>query len=95
MTTYQPPKLDPKPSKDPQLGVNPKLNMATNGRQISASKKVDDISKHESKYDPKYDPKHDPKHDSKHDSKQKPEDGTKPGTNKNPGGKPMPGDEKR
>lgn len=35
-----------------------KSDISPNGWKLSASKKVDDISRHESKHDPKYDPKH-------------------------------------
>jgi hypothetical protein len=45
-------------------------------RPFSASKKVDDISKHD--LDPKHDPKRDPNLDSRHDPRQKPEHGPKP-----------------
>ena len=79
------------------MNTEPKMSsgVASNGREISASKKVDDISKHESKHDSKHDPKHVTKYDPRHDSIQKPEDGTKPGVNQNPGGKPLPGEPKR
>lgn len=58
---------DPKPNTEP----------------LSASKKVDDISRHESKHDtnPKNDPAHDPKLDPKNDPKPKPEEGIKPEPN--------------
>lgn len=52
----------------------------SNGWQFSCSKKVDDISKHESRHDPKFDPKH--------GVKPVPDNETKPGMNKQPDGKP-------
>lgn len=63
---------------------SPKLAGALTSWLISASKKVDDISKHESNYDPKKDPKNDanPKHP----------DVLNPGVNHREGGKPMAGD---
>lgn len=57
------------------------------GWQFSCSKKVDDISKHESRHDPKFDPKH--------GVKPVPENEPKPGLKKNPNEKTMPGEVKK
>ena len=57
----------------------PKTDPASSGWQFSCSKKVDDISKHESRHDPKFDPKH--------GAKPVPEHETKPGINEHPDGK--------
>lgn len=64
--------------------MNPKTDAASNGWRFSCSKKVDDISKHESRHDPKFDPKH--------GTKPIPEHETKPGMNKTPDGKSIPGE---
>ena len=59
----------------PQFFLDPDRRMRVNFREMSASKKVDDRSKHESKHesnpkqDPLLDPKLDPRHDPKHDPK--------------------------
>jgi flagellar basal body rod protein FlgC len=63
-----------------------KPNEEPSGWAFSCSKKVDDISRHESKHDPKYDPKH--------GTKPKPEGGDKPGMVQIPGSKPVPGEMK-
>ena len=88
------PELDPMVFSDPQ-SAKPALAASSdgtpNGWQISASKKVDDISKHESKHDIKHDPKQDPKHGIT----PKPEDQKTPGAPLPPGGKPTPGKVKR
>lgn len=60
-----------------------KSEAGPNAWAFSCSKKVDDISKHESKHDPKYDPNH--------GSKKSPEGGGKPEGNQDPGTKPTPG----
>lgn len=53
------------------------------GWKFSCSKKVDDISRHESKHDPK------------HGTKPTPEGPGKPGAQQNPGGMPLPGTSKK
>ena len=60
--------------KDP---LAPGAGLGASQQPFSASRKVDDLSRHESKHnaDPKQDPKKDPNHDSRHDPKKKPEDG--------------------
>jgi len=90
MTIYKTPELDPKVGKEPrptEPSLDPKPEVAPDAWQISASKKVDDISKHESRHDPRFDPKH--------GAKPKPEDGAKPGANQDKGGKPTHGDVKK
>ena len=87
MTNYQQPELDPKPMKEP-LPIQ--AEHSPNARERSASKKVDDISRHESKYDPKQDPKHDPKHPAMHDPKPDQGQGGKPVSEPPRGGKPTP-----
>ena len=44
-------------------GLERKIGYVPNFREMSASKKVDDLSRHESKHDT--DPKHDPKHNAR------------------------------
>jgi hypothetical protein len=67
------------------LGRSPKRDYVPNFRERSASKKVDDLSRHESKHDT------DPKHDPKHNLREKATDGTKPGTGQPQPGLPAPG----
>ena len=88
MSIYKKPELEP--SKEPLPAkpiLDPKPAVAPDAWEISASKKVDDISKHESN--------HDLKHDPKHGITPKPEDRNKPGAPQPQGGKPMPGNVKR
>jgi hypothetical protein len=62
MTTYDIPHLTPRPPEGSPLdtpGLGRHLGHPRNFREFSASKKVDDISRHESRHDD--DPKHDPK----------------------------------
>lgn len=69
--------IDPKPIQDPKPAmpaVDPKP------MPVTASKKVDDLSKHESK--------HDIKHDAKPESKQMP--GRAPDASQHPNAKPAP-----
>ncbi len=56
-------------------GLEPGRLAALGSAPFSASKKVDDISRHESKHnsDPKMDPKHEPNHQHEHDPRLEPE----------------------
>lgn len=79
---------NPQPIGDPKQeepGPDAKDGLASTSWEVVASKKVDDLSKHESKHDT--DPKHDPKHNARektldgteHETRQPPDDGSKPG----------------
>lgn len=60
MTIYQQPELDPKPKEEfppVQIRLKPHFSTVPNAREKTASKKVDDISKHESNHDAKHEPK--------------------------------------
>ena len=65
-------------------GLERKIAHVPNFREMSASKKVDDLSRHESKHDT------DPKHDPKQNAREKGHEGVKP-----QGEKPPPGTEKK
>jgi hypothetical protein len=75
----------PAPVRQPGFpGLERKVGYVPNFREISASKKVDDLSRHESKHDT------DPKHDPKHNAREKVQEGVKP-----QGDKPLPGTGKK
>jgi hypothetical protein len=83
------PEPTPGPIGDPERdkpGPDPRSNVSPAGWVISASKKVDDLSRHESRHDS------DPKHDPKRNARDKPLDGTKPDAHQPPFGKPQDGD---
>ena len=65
-------------------GLERKIGYVPNFREMSASKKVDDLSRHESKHDT------DPKHDPKLNAREKGHEGVKP-----QGEKPLPGPGKK
>lgn len=83
MATFDIPQLIPKPSEKASPIFGPRTGYQPNFREISASKKVDDISRHESRHDMA------PKHDPKPNAREKPE------PNKPQGGKPLPGTERK
>jgi len=73
---------DPRPDRE---GPDSNGRLNSSDWAITASKKVDDISKHESWHDS------DPKHDPKHNAREKTPDGTKPDTRQPQGEKPLDG----
>ena len=78
----------PKPSMDPQStspDPGPGIGDRPNFRVMTASKKVDDLSRHESKHDMA------PKHDPKFNAREKAPDTKHPGAGQPQGGKPAPG----
>lgn len=86
------PDREPVPAGDPQPdkpGPDPKSNVAPTAWEISASKKVDDLSRHESKHD--LDPKHDPKNLPKPNAREKTSDGIRHDVPQPQGGNPAPG----
>lgn len=92
MTIYKKPELEP--GKEPlpiKPILDPKPAVAPDAWEISASKTVDGISKHESNHESRHDIKQDPKQGITPKS----EDGAKPGAPQPQGGKPMPGAVKR
>jgi hypothetical protein len=73
MTTFNIPPFNPRLTANPQPdnpGLGPQLDGIPAPLAVTASKKVDDLSRHESKHDT--DPKHAPKHNAR-------EKGTVPG----------------
>jgi len=89
MTSYEEATTTPVPMKEPfptMPGLQQRIGDLPKERETTASKKVDDISKHESKHslDPKLDPKH--------NAREKPLDGQggsgHPGDQKPPAGTP-------
>jgi len=91
MTTFDIPQLIPKPSTDPRLISHepwPRSGEGVNHREMTASKKVDDISRHESKHDSA------PKHDPRPNAREKAET-NQPGHGQLQGGKPLPGSVKK
>ena len=70
-------------------GLVRKVAYVPNFREMNASKKVDDLSRHESKHDT------DPKHDPKLNVREKTHEGVKPGGSKPQGEKPAPGTGKK
>ena len=69
-------------------GLERKIGDVPNFRETTASKKVDDLSRHESKHDT------DPKHDPKHNAREKGTVPSKPDCCQPQGGKPLPGNAK-
>jgi len=91
MTTFDIPQLIPKPSTAPRLTspeLRPRNGDQSDLHEMTASKKVDDISRHESKHDSA--PKHEPKPNAREKS-----DANKPGFGQPQGGKPLPGSVKK
>ncbi len=85
MATPEIPQLNPQPTPNPQPpnpGLERKIGDVPNFRETTASKKVDDLSRHESKHDT------DPKHDPKLKARVKAHDGVKPGEGKPPVDRP-------
>ena len=79
---------NPQPIGDPERdrpGPDSAYKVDSTSREVLASKKVDDISKHESKHDT------DPKRDPKRNPREKAPDGTKPEAHQPPGGESRPG----
>jgi hypothetical protein len=70
-------------------GLDRNIGDVPNPHALTASKKVDDLSRHESKHDT------DPKHDPKHDPRDKTTGGTKPGPTQPQGEKHVPGSGKQ
>ena len=65
MTTFEVPQIPTNPTNDPRPqypSPDRKIGDTPTPREVTASKKVDDLSRHESKHslDPKKDPKHSP-----------------------------------
>lgn len=84
---------NPEPVGDPQPGKpGPESNHRAHSTswEISASKKVDDLSRHESKHD--QDPKHAPKSLPKPNAREKTPDGNRHDAPRAPGGNPGHGD---
>ena len=91
MTTPEFP-LNPEPIQNPKPGypgLERKIGDVPNSRETTASKKVDDLSRHESKHDT------DPKHDPKLNVREKTHEGVKPGGSKPQGENPAPGTGKK
>ncbi len=87
------PNIEPKPSEYPQPATpspDPDTGDTPHAWEMTASRKVDDLSRHESKHDAKHDPSRDAKHDSKHDSRQKPENAVPHEAHQQPGTRPLP-----
>ncbi|MFZ1377360.1 MAG: hypothetical protein WAS25_12275 [Geothrix sp.] len=66
MTTFEVPQIPTNPTNDPRPqnpGQERQIGDTPNPREVTASKKVDDLSRHDSKHslDPKQDPKHNPR----------------------------------
>ena len=70
-------------------GLERRIGYVPNFREMSASKKVDDLSRHESKHDM------DPKHDPKLNAREKPQGWVKPGGAKPQVEEPLPGTGKK
>ena len=87
MTIIEIPQIESKPMQNPQP-LKPGERMIgdfPNPREVTASKKVDDLSHHESKHSL------DPKKDPKHNAREKGPDWIKPGTSQPSSGKTAPG----
>lgn len=92
MPTPEIPQLNPPPTQNPQPtnpGLERKIGDVPNFRETTASKKVDDLSRHESRHDT------DPKHDPKLNAREKAHDGVKPGEGKPQTDKPLHGTGKK
>ena len=92
MRTNEFPQLNPEPMKDPRPanpGQERKIGDVPNFREMTASKKVDDLSRHESKHDT------DPKHDPKLNAREKTHEGLQPGGSKPQTEKPLSGTGKK
>ena len=92
MTTFVIPQTIPKPTQNPEPahpGLERKIGDVPNFRETTASKKVDDISRHESKHDMT------PKHEPRPNPREKTRNWTKPGESKPQGGNNVPGTVKK
>jgi hypothetical protein len=92
MTTFNIPALNPLLTRNPQPanpGLESKIGDVPEIRWITASKKVDDISRHESKHDA------DPKHGPNLNAREKRPETSKPDSSQPQGGKPLPGNAKK
>lgn len=72
------------------IAAGPTPSAASTGWAISASKKVDDISRHESRHDLKHEPKPGSNPDAQHPPSQKEEGTIELGSDQKQGGKPKP-----
>jgi len=91
MPIFDIPQLIPKPSMDLRRTNQEQrlpIGDGLNHREMWASKKVDDISRHESKHDSA--PKHEPRPNAREKSET-----NKPGYGQPQGGKPLPGSVKK
>lgn len=85
MSIIEIPHINPVRTANPQSahpGLNSRSGDSINHREITASKKVDDLSRHESKHDSA------PKHEPKLNPRDKGYEGPKPGGTPSQGGKP-------
>ena len=79
MATFEIPQIVPVPTKNPEPshpGLEQKFGDTPKPVEITASKKTDDISRHESKHS--LDPKQDPKHNVRDKPIEEPKVGGKP-----------------
>ena len=87
------PELNPTPIGDPEpsmANAGTRSDPSPGAWQISASKKVDDLSRHESGHDAKHEPKHGTHPDAKHEPHQKVVEGTKPAADQKQAGRRTP-----
>ena len=92
MTTFVIPETVPKPTQNPEPahpGLERMIGDVPKPRETTASKKVDDISRHESKHDMA------PKHEPKPNAREKAQEWPKPGGTKPQGGTNVPGTVKK
>jgi hypothetical protein len=92
MTTFVIPQTLPKPTQNPEPdhpGLERRIGDDPKPLETTASKKVDDISRHESKYDTA------PKQNPKLNAREKTQEWTKPGGSKPQGGQLIPGTVKK
>jgi hypothetical protein len=92
MSTFEIPQIIPQPTQNPEPahpGLERKIGDDPKPLETTASKKVDDISKHESKHDMA------PKHDPKLPVREKTQEWKKPGGSKPQGGDNVPGTVKK
>jgi hypothetical protein len=92
MPTIEIPQLNPMPTKNPEPahpGLESRMGDLPKPLQTTASKKTDDLSRHESRHDMV------PKHEPKLNAREKPAGGGQPATIPTPGTKPQPGPKKK
>jgi len=87
MPTIELPQLVPTPTRNPS--IESRIGDLPKPTETIASKKVDDLSRHESKHDMA------PKHDHKLNPREKGYDGAKPGCCQPKGSQPAPGHVKK